>query len=138
MMLVVPRRHAWARRRKVTLTELSRQPLVLREAGSGLRQCFEKALGRAGLALGDMRVALELGSNEAIKEAVKRGAGVAVLSSYAVQKELAAARLHALRVNDLHCDRELFVVRDRRRVLPAPARLFLAFLESHPIPEFRP
>jgi DNA-binding transcriptional LysR family regulator len=81
----------------------------------------------------DLRVALELGSNEAIKEAVLQGVGVAILSTYAVQKELRAGQLHGLAVSDLHCDRDMYVVQDRRRVLPLPARLFLLFLETHPI-----
>jgi DNA-binding transcriptional LysR family regulator len=110
------------------------QPVILREVGSGLRHCFEKSLDNAGHSPADLRIALELGSNEAIKEAVLRGVGIAVLSTYAVQKEIKAGQLHALVVSDLHCDREMFVVRDRRRVLPLPARLFLTFLESQPIP----
>jgi hypothetical protein len=57
-----------------------------------------------------------------------------VLSTFAVQKELKAGHLHGLEVSDLRCDREMFVVRDKRRVLPLPARLFLNFLESQPIP----
>jgi DNA-binding transcriptional LysR family regulator len=133
MVLVVPPGHALSRRRKVTVKQLARHPLILREVGSGLRHCFEKSLDRAGLSLADFRVALELGSNEAIKEAVLRGVGVAILSTYAVQKELRAGQLHALTVSDLHCDRDLYVVQDRRRVLPLPARLFLLFLETHPL-----
>lgn len=113
-------------------------PLVMREAGSGLRHCFEKSLERAGRSLDDFRVALELGSNEAIKEAVLRSVGVTVLSIYAVQKELKAKQLHALEVSDLHCDREMYIVQDKRRVLPLLARLFLNFLESHPIPDTTP
>ena len=83
--------------------------------------------------MADLRVALELGSNEAIKEAVLRGVGIAILSTYAVQKELKAGQLHSLEVSDLYCDRDMFVVQDRRRVLALPARLFLNFLETHPI-----
>jgi DNA-binding transcriptional LysR family regulator len=113
--------------------QLARYPLVVREVGSGLRHCFEKSLDKAGLSLSDLRVALELGSNEAIKEAVLRGVGVAVLSTYAVQKELRVGQLHALVVSDLHCDRDMYVVLDRRRVLPFPARVFLLFLETHPV-----
>jgi DNA-binding transcriptional LysR family regulator len=133
MILVVPPKHAWSKRKNVSFKQLSRQPLVLREAGSGLRYCFEKELARLGISLGDLQIALELGSNEAIKEAVLRGLGVAVLSSYAVEKELRAGQLLALKVKDLHCDRELFVVWDGRRVLSAPARTFRFFLETHPI-----
>jgi DNA-binding transcriptional LysR family regulator len=138
MLLVVPPGHAWAKRKQVSLGQLIGQPVILREAGSGLRHCFEKSLGKAGRSPADLRVALELGSNEAIKEAVLRGVGVAILSIYAVQKELKAGQLHALTVSDLHCDREMFTVRDRRRVLPFPARLFLLFLETNPIPALAP
>jgi DNA-binding transcriptional LysR family regulator len=120
------------------LTQLCKQPLILREPGSGLRHCFEKQLGRADKSLRDLQIALELGSNEAIKEAVLRGVGVAVLSSLAVQKELKAEQLHALKVTDLHCDREMFVVWDQRRVLSAPAQIFRIFLESNPVPEALP
>ncbi|MBL8794211.1 MAG: LysR family transcriptional regulator [Planctomycetia bacterium] len=132
MVLVAPAHHAWAKRRRVPLKQLYRQPLVLREAGSGLRHCFEKALEQQGKSLMDLRVVLELGSNEAIKEAVLRGLGLAVLSTFAVQKELQAGQLAALTVTDLHCDRRIYTVRDHRRVLSAPAQVFLTFLETHP------
>jgi LysR family transcriptional regulator, low CO2-responsive transcriptional regulator len=132
MVLVVPPSHAWAKRKRISLKQLPARPLVLREVGSGLRHCFEKSLEKAGRSLADLQVALELGSNEAIKEAVQRGIGVAILSTYAVQKELRAGQLIALEVSDLHCDRDMFVVQDRRRVLPPPARLFLIYLETHP------
>jgi DNA-binding transcriptional LysR family regulator len=133
MVLVVPPGHALGRRKRVTVKQLTRYPFILREAGSGLRHCFEKSLDKAGLTLADLQVALELGSNEAIKEAVLRSVGIAILSTCAVQKEVGAGQLHPLVVSDLHCDRDMYVVQDRRRVLPPPARLFLLFLETHPV-----
>jgi DNA-binding transcriptional LysR family regulator len=129
LVVIVPAGHAWSRRRQVTLAQLGREPLVLRETGSGSRACLEHALARVGKSLRDLRVVLELGSNEAIKEAVGRGLGVAVLSSRTVEKEVRAGRLRALRVAGLPLLREMFVVWDRRRVLPIPARLFLDLLE---------
>src|SRR6516165_1759656 len=133
MVLVVPPDHALGKREKVSVKQLPRYPLVLREVGSGLRHCFEKSLEKAGLSLADLRVALELGSNEAIKEAVLRGVGIAILSTYAVEKEVKTGQLHAVEVSGLHCDRDMFIVQDKRRVLPFPARLFLIFLETHRI-----
>ena len=134
MVLVVPPGHALARSQSVDVDRLAAHPLVLREAGSGLRHSFEAALARAGRSLADLRVALELGSNEAIGEAVLRGVGVAVLSTLAVRKEVAAGRLVALEIDGLCCDREMFSVTDRRRVLSAPARLFVNLLEAGPVP----
>jgi DNA-binding transcriptional LysR family regulator len=134
MVLVAPPGHPLTRKKSVTVGQLAAHPLVLREAGSGMRHCFEKALDRAGRSLNHLRVSLELGSNEAIKEAVLRGVGVAVLSALAVQKEVTAGTLHALEVEDIRCDRDMFVVQDRRRVSPLPARLFLTFLDANPVP----
>ena len=133
MVLVVPSGHPLSRKKTVTVDQLAAHPLVLREAGSGLRHGFEKSLDRAGWSLNELRVALELGSNEAIKEAVSRGVGVAVLSALAVQKEIRSGALHAVPFKDISCDREMFVVQDRRRVPPLPARLFLDFLDAHPL-----
>jgi DNA-binding transcriptional LysR family regulator len=134
LVLVVNRRHPWRRRRQVALTDLCQQPLVLREAGSGSRWCLEQALERAGVAPSSLHIALELGSNEAIKEAVLRGSGAAVLSKHAVKKELRSGALHALKVAGLCLKRDIFVVWERRRVLPIAARLLLDALEQVPSP----
>jgi DNA-binding transcriptional LysR family regulator len=132
MVLVAPTGHALSRK-KITVDQLAVQPLIVREAGSGLRHGFEKSLEQAGRSFTELRVTLELGSNEAIKKAVQRGVGIAVLSVLAVHKELKSGSLHAIEVKDIHCDREMFVVQDRRRVPSLPARLFLNFLETNPV-----
>ena len=138
MVLVAAPGHPLGRRKKVSVQQLRRHAIILREAGSGLRHWFEKSLHRSGLSLADLSVVLELGSNEGIKEAVLRGVGAAVLSTYVVQKELRAGTLLALEFSDLRGDRDLFTVQDRRRVLPIPARQFLMFLQSHPMPGIGP
>jgi molybdate transport repressor ModE-like protein len=134
MVLVAPVGHPLARRKAVTVDQLAAHPLILREPGSGLRHCFERELERAGRSVAAFKVTLELGSNEAIKEAVQRGAGVAVLSAFALGKEVDAGRLVALPLKGIDCDRDMYVVHDRRQALPFPAQLFLAYLESNPIP----
>jgi DNA-binding transcriptional LysR family regulator len=129
MAVIVPHDHPWHRRRQISLKQLCQEPLILREAGSGSRWCLERALARVGKSVKDLRLVLELGSNEAIKEAVLRGIGLAVLSTHAVQKELRAGQLHALKVTGLPLEREMFAVWDRRRVVPIPAKLFLDVLD---------
>jgi DNA-binding transcriptional LysR family regulator len=138
MVFVVPPGHPLSGQKGVTASQLTPYPLVLREVGSGLRHCLEKALEKIERSLADFRVALEIGSNEAVKEAVARGVGVAVLSIYAVTKEVEAGQLIALEGSDLKCDRDMFVVRNRRRVLPPPARMFLHFLRTTPVPASAP
>ena len=125
MVLVVPPGHPWAGRAGVELKELATQPLILRESGSGSRHALEQALVRAGQSLTDFRVAMELGSNEAILAAVRRGLGVAFVSSLAVAGHAGPAPLH---VGGLDLGRDLYAVYDRRRALPIAARLFLDLL----------
>ena len=130
LALLVGAKHPWAGRKRVTLAQMAGQPLIVREVGSGSRSCLEQALTQAGKSLHDFRVTLELGSNEAIKEAVQRGIGAAVVSTRTVHKEVETGRLHALQITGLTLTREMFVTWDRRRVLPIPARLFLDLLEA--------
>jgi LysR family transcriptional regulator, low CO2-responsive transcriptional regulator len=126
MVLVVAPDHAWGGRTNVELKELQTQPLIVRESGSGSRHALEQALDRAGHSLADFRVALELGSNEAINAAVRRGLGVAFLSSLAVRAQ--GEPLPTVRVGCLDLGRDLYAVHDRRRALPIAARLFLDLL----------
>jgi len=69
----VTRGHPLARRRRLELAELAAAPLILREPGSATRALLLQALARAGLA---PNVVLELGSREAVREAVLAGLGV--------------------------------------------------------------
>jgi DNA-binding transcriptional LysR family regulator len=132
MVLVVGTAQAPDLKKRLSLRALCRQPLILREVGSASRWCLEQALARAGRSVNDLNVVLELGSNEAIKEAVQRGIGAAVLSEQVVEKEVRAGRLLALRVTGLCLKRDMYVVWDRRRMLPIPARLFLDFIAPRP------
>ncbi len=128
LTLIVCKDDLWKRRRKVRLVDVLRRPVILREPDSGSRWCLEQALLRVGCSVDDLNVELELGSNEAIKEAVLTGTGIAVLSRFAVQRELDEGRLHSVKIDDLELSRRLYVVSDSRRALPRPARAFLQFV----------
>ena len=69
--------HPLARREQIEINELRGQPLLLREQGSTTRSALEKALREAGI---EPRTSLEIGSREAIREAVARGLGVGTVS----------------------------------------------------------
>lgn len=138
LVLVVPPGHEFCKLKRISVSQFRRQPLILREAGSGSRHFLETALENAGLSVNDLNVALELGSNEAIKGAVMRGAGIAILSIYAVRKELETGQLLAVPFNKLDCDRDLFVVQDKRKPVSLAARQFLRFLESSPLGDIVP
>jgi DNA-binding transcriptional LysR family regulator len=133
LVLVVGSGHRWARRKRIPIKALTGEPLIIREPGSGSRSALEKSLERSGTSLAALNITLELGSNAAIKDAVKRGLGVAFLSRLAVQRELGADELRAVTVGGLSLARHFYLVYHRRRPLSPAASAFLHFLESHPI-----
>jgi DNA-binding transcriptional LysR family regulator len=115
--------------RDITADELRGIPFLLREPGSGTRHMFEAALRGLGLSLGDLRVVAELGSTTAVKEAVKAGMGVSVLSHLAVRADLAGGLLREVRIRGLHdMRRSLFAVVHRERALSPLGRVFLELL----------
>src|SRR5699024_399590 len=72
LWVVVPPQHPWTQRsRRLTLAELARTPLALREPGSGTRRVLEDALAEHGLAAADP--AAELSSNAAVRIAAAAG-----------------------------------------------------------------
>jgi DNA-binding transcriptional LysR family regulator len=133
LVLIVPPGHLWATRRSIALHALIGEPLIIRESGSGTRCALEKSLERAGTSLADLNIALELGSNAAIKGAVKRGLGVAFLSRFAVQRELDSRELRVVSVRGLCLARHFYLVYHRRRPLSPAATALMHFVAAHPI-----
>ena len=121
VVVFVSRDHAWAGRDEIRLAELDGQPMVLREVGSTTRRIFEAALGRAGVR---PRVALEIGSREALREAVAAGLGIGVVS----RAELGGdERFATLAVADARLESDEFVVclKERRNLRTVQAFLDL-------------
>ncbi len=78
IVLMMAADHPWAGRASVHITELEAQPMILREPGSGTRQSFEAALSKTGI---KPQQVLEIGSREAVREAVAAGLGLGVVQA---------------------------------------------------------
>ena len=86
---------------------------VIREAGSGTRRALEDLASRERLSLDDLKIALVLPSNEAVREAIEAGAGATIVSRHVVASAIANGTLKAIPV-DLPL-REFALVRHRDR-----------------------
>lgn len=130
LVVIVPADHAWAGAEDVAVDALRDEPLIVRERGSGSRDALERALAGLDLDLGAFRLAGEMGSTQAIKQAVRAGVGVSVVSRLAVEDECRAGLVHALRLRDLRVARTFHLVTHRDRSRSPLAAAFLEYLES--------
>jgi LysR family transcriptional regulator, transcriptional activator of the cysJI operon len=131
LVLIVPPSHEWAASHAVTLQQLAAAPLLMRERGSGTREVIETALEAAGLALRNLRIAVELNSTEAILGCIESGAGVGFVSRNAVHRQLAANTLAVVSVKGLTIHRELLLLAPAGPEPTGPAAAMLDLLRQH-------
>ncbi len=130
MILAVPKGHPWSRSKSVRLADLRSEKFVSRERGSGTLDSIRKLLAKNGQPADDLlNIAMELGSTEAIKEAVISGIGISILSRISVRRELADGVLIEVPIRGLTMERDFYEVFHNRRPLHPIAQAFREFLK---------
>lgn len=130
VVVVMPVTHPWHNRSQIRLDELRAEPLLLRERGSGTRAALENALADAHLDLRAFRVVGEMGSTQAVKQAVKAGVGVSVISRRAVEEERRIGLLACAHIEDLKIARSFYLATNRERSRSPLAEAFRTFVET--------
>lgn len=130
LRLIVPAGHRFAGRRSVRPEELAGEPFLVRERGSGTLDAVRASLRGAGVEIDEMNIAAELGSTEAVRQAIKAGCGVSILSTLAVSEELARGGLFALEIEGVALARSFYLTRHRRRSLSPLAATFVGLLRA--------
>ena len=122
LVVIVPPNHPLLRRQPVTLAQLAAEPYVQRELGSGTREIVEDAFKQKGLAL---NIAIELGSNQVVKQTVSAGLGISIVSDATITLELSAQTLAVVAVKDYDFSRTLTQIVPREKPLSPAAAAFL-------------
>jgi DNA-binding transcriptional LysR family regulator len=129
LVLAVPARHRWARRKEVSPEEIFEEPFIIREEGSGTLKSIEEHLRTSGIeGTASLRVVAKLGTSTAVKEGIKAGLGVSILSKRALDTEIRTGILKALKVKDLPMVRSFYVLLDKRRSTSPLCKALLDFL----------
>jgi DNA-binding transcriptional LysR family regulator len=113
LVIVIGAEHSWGEAKGLGKVDLLDVDWVLREPGSGTRSGFEHALGALSLSLHELRVALELPSNEAVRAAVEAGMGAAVMSASVAAPSIEAGLLR--QVNFVLPERCYYALRHAER-----------------------
>ena len=132
IIVVAPSDHPLARKKGVTLDDLSKEPWIIREDGSGTRIAAEKALRRKGKSLKQFNVVMEMGSTSSVKEGVRAKLGLAFISERATEGEVRQGAFSRIDVEGFEpIIRQFYIVSHRRRTLSPMGMEFLQFLKRN-------
>ncbi len=128
LVVIAPASHPLANRQRVRFADLENEAFLMREQGSGTRIAIERLFEEKQVPL---TVKMELGSNEAIKQAVAGGLGLAIMSRHAINPLTGGDQLIELNVQGFPIRRHWYVVKPRGKQLSVVAETFLEFLHEH-------
>jgi len=131
MRLIVTADHPWGALKKILLDRLLSEPFIVRERGSGTLISIQERLKQQGRSVEELNIVAEMGSTEAVRQGIKDGIGVSILSTLAVSEDLESGALKALSVEGLNLTRGLYLTRHRQRSLSPLAQAFVEFLKKH-------
>jgi DNA-binding transcriptional LysR family regulator len=125
LVAIAPPEHPLAREKRISLKRLAEEVFVMREPGSGTRQAMERFFLDKGL---NLRQGMEMTRAEAIKQAVRAGLGLGIVSIHTVELEMETRRLVLLDVVDFPIERQWFLVYRRGKRLSPVADAFRSFV----------
>ncbi len=131
LVIIAAPQHPLAGKRNIPTEELGKQGFVFREAGSGTRAAIIRFLEKKGI---EIRITMEMTSNEAIKQTVQAGLGLGIVSRHTVELELETGQLVELDVKHFPLLRHWYLVRRADKQLSPVAQRFETFVldsENH-------
>jgi DNA-binding transcriptional LysR family regulator len=117
--------HPLAKKKNIKPNLLATERMIAREAGSGIRLSYERLLKERDITITPY---MELGSGEAIKQAVMSDIGIGILSTYSLKLELETKRLVILDVEGFPLKRQWYAVHRKGKRLSLVAQTFLDYL----------
>jgi DNA-binding transcriptional LysR family regulator len=127
LVLIVGPKHPLAKKKSIKVADLRKEKFILRELGSATRSTIASHLQRSNLAA---HTVMELENPESVKKAVQSGLGIAFISKFAVEIELRAKTLVAVRIHGLDIRRELKIVHRKDKHLSRAAQTFISMAET--------
>lgn len=128
LVLIAGNKYPFPKKNEITAKELGSVPFIMRERGSGSRMTIEKRLSEMGVELSGINIVAEMGSTEAVKQAVKAGLGVSLVSSFAVSEDVRHKTLKKIPFKGKRFLRNFYIVSHRVRTMSPIGRAFLEFL----------
>lgn len=132
LVAIVPPLHPWAKKKEISIYDVTKEPFIMREEGSGTRQIIEKYLSKHGISSHDVKTSMMLGSTEAIKEAVECGIGISIVSRWAARKENKYGSLKLLSLKEEKFFRDFSLIFHKNAIASHAVDEFLTYVKSYP------
>lgn len=131
LVVIVSPQHPWAKKKEISIFEVTKEPFIMREEGSGTRQIIEKYLSKHGLGINDLKVTMMLGSTEGIKEAVESGIGISIISRWAARKENRYGALKFLSIKEERLYRDFSLISPKNAIMSHAVSEFLDYVKRY-------
>ena len=131
MRLVVSANHRWAGLKGVLPEELQTEPFIVRETGSGTLKSMQRGFENGRIPLRKLNITAEMGSTEAVRQAILADAGVSILSMTAVAEDIRLGRLVALPIQGVALTQEFYLTWQKHRTLSPLGAKFKTFLKEN-------
>ena len=133
MVLIAPvNEHfrAFAEKGGMTLEEICREPMLLREKGSGSKKSVSRYFERMGVDERDLTITARLNDQESIKNLVAGGLGISIISEKAAEDAVRAGRLMTFPLPEADVRRSLYAACRRGAPISGLTRQFVEFVKS--------
>ncbi len=125
LVVLARKNHPLATSTNIPIEKLDGETFIMREPGSGTRKAVQQLFDMHNI---EVKVRLELGSNEAIKQAIAGGLGISVLSRHTLISEGIGGELTILDVEHFPIQRQWYVAYLAGKQLSIVAETFLDYL----------
>lgn len=125
LVVLAPANHPLAEEKNIPIERIAAEPFIMREPGSGTRKAVQALFDEHKLSL---KVQLDLGSNEAIKQAIAGGLGISILSLHTIALEGPSSQLTVLDAQHFPIERYWYAIYPNGKQLSIVARTFLDYL----------
>lgn len=134
LVVLATRDHPLAGEEGISFASLASEPFLMREPGSGIRLIILRLFARHGLT---PTIRMELGSDEAIREAILAGLGISILPRYTPGLPPLLTRLVCLDVEGFPLDSHWHIVYPVGKRVSVAARAFMDFARAEARSLFR-
>ncbi len=124
LVFITSSEHQWSNKDYISIDEIQKEKIIMREMGSGTREVFESYMTSNNV---NYNIAFELGNTEAIKKAVEAGLGISCISKRCIKNELNNNKLSQTKLKEFQIKRNFILIYHKDKFLSKLLKTFIKF-----------